>query len=74
MDCEMPVLDGYECTREIRRREESRGIHTPVLALSAHVTPEHNDLCFSSGMDEVLAKPVTLAALRSACLQWMKNS
>jgi PAS domain S-box-containing protein len=71
MDCEMPVLDGYECTKELRLREKDQLRRTPILALSAHVTPEHNQLCLECGMDEVLAKPIAFTELRRAIQRWV---
>ncbi|MEX1119945.1 MAG: PAS domain S-box protein [Terrimicrobiaceae bacterium] len=71
MDCEMPVMDGYECAKEIRRREEMYSHRVPLLALSAHVTPEHNQHCLECGMDEVLAKPISSAELRKAIQRWV---
>ncbi len=58
MDCEMPVMDGYTATREIRRRELSeRSMPIPIVALSANVTPEHKARAVDSGMSDYLAKP-----------------
>jgi len=71
MDCEMPVLDGYACAKEIRQREKGHSQRIPILALSAHVTPEHNHHCLECGMDEVLAKPVSLIELRNAIQRWV---
>lgn len=70
MDCEMPVMDGYECVRKIREKEREGRPRTPVVALSAHVSPEHKALCLSSGMDGVLSKPVALAELRATVQKW----
>jgi CheY-like chemotaxis protein len=62
MDCHMPVLDGFEATRELRRR----GSQIPIYALTAGVSNEERIECSSIGMDEILTKPVTLRSLKSA--------
>ncbi|MCP4289082.1 MAG: response regulator [Gammaproteobacteria bacterium] len=57
MDLHMPVMDGQEATRVIRSMESSRK-HTPILALTADVIPEHRELAFDAGIDEYLLKPI----------------
>lgn len=70
MDCQMPVLDGIEATREFRRREADRQ-HTPIIALTANATAEDRDQCFDAGMDGFLSKPVTKAALERTLTDWL---
>lgn len=61
MDCEMPEMDGFEATRNIREFEQERDLEaTPVVALTAHALQEHRDAVFASGMNHYLSKPVTL--------------
>ena len=60
----MPEMDGYETTRELRRREQAGGMpRTPVVALTANVLPEDRRRCFEAGMDDFLAKPVRIEDL-----------
>ena len=65
MDCEMPEMDGYEATREIRCREQGTARHLPILALTGHASSEDALKCLQAGMDDVVTKPVTLQTLRA---------
>ncbi len=66
MDCQMPVLDGYEATRRIR----AAGGKAPILALTANVLPSDREACLAAGMEDFLAKPVKLDILRAALQRW----
>ncbi|MDQ8037903.1 MAG: ATP-binding protein [Pedobacter sp.] len=71
MDCEMPVMDGYVATREIRRFEQGEGrARVPIVAISAHVTQHHIDNCYAAGMDDHLSKPLNLRLLADKLAQW----
>jgi PAS domain S-box-containing protein len=69
MDVSMPVLDGLEATRHIRKMAGSRG-RVPILGLTAHAGDAERQSCLDAGFDEVLSKPLLLAALRDALARW----
>ncbi|HET8730192.1 MAG TPA: 7TM diverse intracellular signaling domain-containing protein [Moraxellaceae bacterium] len=75
MDCEMPVLDGYEATRRLRilEREQQRR-HLPVIALTAHALPEDRARCLREGMDDYLTKPVILDVLAARLAAWRPDT
>ncbi len=58
IDVQMPNMDGFECTSAIRSREERRGGHVPIVALTAHALKGDEERCLRAGMDGYLAKPV----------------
>ena len=72
MDHHMPEMDGIEATRIIRGMEASMNRRTPILAFTANVLEEDQNLCKSVGMDDFIHKPVTLAALELALRKWGK--
>ncbi|MBE8989503.1 GAF domain-containing protein [Nostoc sp. LEGE 12450] len=73
MDCQMPVLDGLETTKEIRRWQESSFINSRrpvVIAMTANAMKEDQQMCLDAGMDDYLSKPVIKEKLAAALQRW----
>ncbi|MDF1660573.1 MAG: response regulator [Planctomycetota bacterium] len=72
MDCRMPVLDGLEATREIRATD-SDSSDVIIIALTANARPEDRERCLASGMNDFVAKPVSLGDLETVLKTWCRS-
>jgi two-component system sensor histidine kinase/response regulator len=70
MDCQMPVMDGFETTRKIREHE-SGGHHIPIIALTAHAMKGADNECRAAGMDDYLSKPIDREQLQQSLNRWL---
>jgi signal transduction histidine kinase/DNA-binding response OmpR family regulator len=73
MDCHMPVMDGYEATKQIRAREQE-GDRIPVIALTADATPENIRICMDTGMDDYLSKPFRPEQFEAMLQHWFPDT
>ncbi|WP_290579558.1 response regulator [Ketobacter sp.] len=74
MDCQMPVLDGYQATRRIRENEQrSRGRHIPIVAMTAHALAGDREECIRAGMDDYVSKPFRTEELKSILARWLNR-
>jgi signal transduction histidine kinase/CheY-like chemotaxis protein/HPt (histidine-containing phosphotransfer) domain-containing protein len=75
MDCQMPEHDGYDTTKDIRRREAASGRpRTPIVAMTAAATEDIRRKCLAAGMDEYLTKPLGIAELEQALGRWLPSA
>lgn len=75
MDCQMPVVDGFEATRRIRRGEAgSVRASTPVIAMTAHAMEGDRQRCLEAGMNDYLSKPVGPSTLSEVLGRWLPGA
>ncbi len=71
MDCQMPGLDGFETTMQIREILDTPYQNVPVIALTAHAMPEDRDRCLNSGMNDYISKPLDMNKLKNTLYKWL---
>ncbi len=71
MDCQMPVMDGFAASKEIRQLEMQTDRHTPIIALTANAFKEDKEACLAAGMDDFLSKPFKKKQLLDVMEQWL---
>ena len=74
MDMQMPEVDGLSAARTIRASEIDTGTHTTIIALTANALERDRRACIDAGMDDYLAKPLEIAALRATLERWLPVS
>jgi PAS domain S-box-containing protein len=70
MDCQMPVMDGFEATAVIRKAEHS-GDHIPIIAMTANAMKGDRERCIAAGMDDYVSKPIDPARLAEVLIHWV---
>jgi PAS domain S-box-containing protein len=73
MDCQMPDMDGYQATAELRRRERDADGHTPVIAMTAQAMDGDRERCIDAGMDDFISKPMRHQDLADTLRRWIPS-
>lgn len=71
MDIQMPIMDGFTATKEIRMEENKRNRHTPIVAMTAYALKGDQEKCIEAGMDDYITKPIDAKILREAINKWI---
>jgi CheY-like chemotaxis protein len=78
LDCQLPDISGYDVARRVREKEMQQdcqqSVRLPIIAISGDTDMAHRQLCFDSGMDGILAKPLPLEVLREMLTLWCDNA
>jgi signal transduction histidine kinase/ActR/RegA family two-component response regulator len=70
MDCQMPLVSGFEATQMIRLQEQETGVHIPIIAMTAHAMAGDRERCLESGMDDYISKPLKFDELLDLIGKW----
>ena len=74
MDCQMPIMDGYDSTRHIRVFEAKKGLNNiPIIAMTANAMKGDEEKCLTAGMSDYIAKPIDLGTLKEKIEKWANN-
>jgi PAS domain S-box-containing protein len=71
MDCQMPVMDGFEATHIIRHREAESKQHIPIVAMTANAMQGDRERCLAAGMDDYVTKPIDIENLQTILSNWL---
>jgi len=74
MDVQMPELDGYEATRQIRDWEMGRNRHMPIIAMTAHAMKGDREKCLEAGMDDYVTKPIESRIVYNVLERWIEKN
>lgn len=73
MDCQMPVMDGFEATKRIRLLEQVQNTHVPIIGLTANALEGDREKCLACGMDDFTTKPIKVDELQNKLAQWTNH-
>jgi len=74
MDVQMPEMDGFEATQRIREWERERGLHIPIIAMTAHAMQGDRERCLEAGMDDYVSKPIEPKVLFNVLDRWVQGN
>jgi CheY-like chemotaxis protein len=74
MDCQMPRLDGFECTAQIRELEKLTGSRTPIIGMTASTDRDIREACLNAGMDDYIDKSCSNTELQQILEKWLLNT
>jgi two-component system sensor histidine kinase/response regulator len=73
MDVQMPEMDGFEATQKIREWEKDKGLHVPIIAMTAHAMQGDRERCLEAGMDDYISKPLEPKVLFNVLNRWVPS-